>query len=147
MAERDDNIVTAHMVLGRDLNHHDTLFAGQASAYMIECAFLAVQSFLQSPHIVCRGLDGLRFFRPVHKGDTVGLSSRIVYAGETSAGAYICMNRRSDGQQAASCFVSFVHIDEETGRAVRHHAELPELDEEGCRLRALYLSYKELSRS
>ena len=42
----DAHISSAHMVLSRDLNPHDTLFAGQGTSYMIECAFLAVQSFL-----------------------------------------------------------------------------------------------------
>ena len=63
----DRHVSAAHMVLGKDLNPHDTLFAGQAASYMIECGFLAVQSFLNSGHIVCLGLDGLRFLRPVRK--------------------------------------------------------------------------------
>ena len=40
----DRHVSAAHMVLGKDLNPHDTLFAGQAASYMIECGFLAVQS-------------------------------------------------------------------------------------------------------
>ena len=79
----DRHVSAAHMVLGKDLNPHDTLFAGQAASYMIECGFLAVQSFLNSGHIVCLGLDGLRFLRPVRKGDTIDISSTVVYAGRT----------------------------------------------------------------
>lgn len=142
----DERITMAHMVLGRDLNPHDTLFAGQAASYMIECGFLAVQSFLRSGHIVCLGAEGLRFIRPVHKGDTVVFSSRIIYAGKTSVGAYIEMIRRSDEQKAAECFVTFVHIEEELGQPVPHGASLPELDEAGRKLNEAYLAYKGMTK-
>ncbi|HJE82490.1 acyl-CoA thioesterase [Megasphaera stantonii] len=138
----DRHVSAAHMVLGKDLNPHDTLFAGQAASYMIECGFLAVQSFLNSGHIVCLGLDGLRFLRPVRKGDTIDISSIVVYAGTTSVGAHIAMTRRSDGAMAAECFVSFVHIEEETGQALPHGVMLPALDEQGEERRRAYLAYK-----
>lgn len=138
----DRQVSAAHMVLGKDLNPHDTLFAGQAASYMIECGFLAVQSFLNSGHIVCLGLDGLRFLRPVRKGDTIDISSTVVYAGTTSVGAHIAMTRRSDGAMAAECFVSFVHIEEETGQALPHGVMLPALDEQGEERRRAYLAYK-----
>ena len=138
----DRHISSAHMVLGKDLNPHDTLFAGQAASYMIECGFLAVQSFLNSGHIVCLGLDGLRFLRPVRKGDTIDISSTVVYAGTTSVGAHIAMTRRSDGAMAAECFVSFVHIEEETGQARPHGVTLPALDEQGEARRRAYWAYK-----
>lgn len=138
----DRHVSAAHMVLGKDLNPHDTLFAGQAASYMIECGFLAVQSFLNSGHIVCLGLDGLRFLRPVRKGDTIDISNTVVYAGTTSVGAHIAMTRRSDGAMAAECFVSFVHIEEETGQALPHGVMLPALDEQGEERRRAYLAYK-----
>lgn len=137
----DRHVSAAHMVLGKDLNPHDTLFAGQAVSYMIECGFLAVQSFLNSGHIVCLGLDGLRFLRPVRKGDTIDISSTVVYAGTTSVGAHIAMTRRSDGAMAAECFVSFVHIEEETGQARPHGVTLPALDEQGEARRRAYWAY------
>lgn len=132
----DRHVSAAHMVLGKDLNPHDTLFAGQAASYMIECGFL------DSGHIVCLGLDGLRFLRPVRKGDTIDISSTVVYAGTTSVGAHIAMTRRSDGAMAAECFVSFVHIEEETGQALPHGVMLPALDEQGEERRRAYLAYK-----
>ena len=138
----DRHVSAAHMVLGKDLNPHDTLFAGQAASYMIECGFLAVQSFLDSGHIVCLGLDGLRFLRPVRKGDTIDISSTVVYAGTTSVGAHIAMTRRSDGAMAAECFVSFVHIEEETGQALPHGVTLSALDEQGEARRRAYWAYK-----
>ena len=93
----DAHISSAHMVLSRDLNPHDTLFAGQGTSYMIECAFLAVQSFLRTPHIVCLGLDGLRFLHPVHKGDTIRVDSSIVYAGTSGIGGAGCPPRCDAG--------------------------------------------------
>lgn len=142
----DAHISSAHMVLSRDLNPHDTLFAGQGTSYMIECAFLAVQSFLRTPHIVCLGLDGLRFLHPVHKGDTIRVDSSIVYAGTSGVGVYITLSLLPDGPVAASCFVSFVHIEEATGRAVPHGVTLPELPDELSARQKQYLAYKEMTR-
>lgn len=147
MTGKAERVEIRHMVLGRDLNPHDTLFAGQAASQMIECGFLAVQNFLQTGHIVCRSLDGMRFFRPVGKGDTTCVTGRVVYAGRTSVGAYIALTRGSDGQKAAECFVSFVHIEEESGRAVPHGRSLDGIDEEGTALQRLYLAYKEMKQS
>lgn len=146
MRGKDLHVSTAHMVLGRDLNPHDTLFAGQAAAYMIECGFLAIQSFLDTPHIVCLGLDGLRFLQPVHKGDTIRIDSTIVDAGRSSAGAYITLSLLPDGPVAASCFVSFVHIDEETGRSLPHGVALPPLTGTEQSLQAQYRAYRTIKK-
>ena len=125
----DAHISSAHMVLSRDLNPHDTLFAGQGTSY-----------------IVCLGLDGLRFLHPVHKGDTIRVDSSIVYAGTSGIGVYITLSLLPDGPVAASCFVSFVHIDEATGRAVPHGVTLAELPPEMARRQKQYLAYKEMTR-
>lgn len=138
----DKHISAAHMVLGRDLNPHDTLFAGQAASYMIECAFLAVQAYLGTPHIVCLGLDGFRFLRPVKKGDTFTIDSAVIHTGATSVAVYITLTRGSDGEKAAECFTTFVHIDEASGHAVPHHTPFVETSEEIKVLEAQYLAYK-----
>jgi acyl-CoA hydrolase len=131
------------MVLGRDLNPHDTLFAGQATSYMIECAFLAVHDFLQTPHIVCAGLDGLRFLRPVHKGASIDVESTIIFAGRASVGAYIRLSLLPERQKAAECFLSFVHIDEASGNALPHYVHLAELADGEQALQRQYLKLKE----
>lgn len=138
----DTHVSTSHMVLGRDLNPHDTLFAGQAASYMIECGFLAVQSFLQTPHIVFLSLDGLRFLQPVHKGEGFRIDSTIIYAGSSSIGVYLSLSKLPSLTKAAECFVSFVHITEETGQAEAHHTILADLDEDAKKLQHLYLTYK-----
>lgn len=141
----DEHISAAHMVLEKDLNHHETLFAGQAASYMIECGFLAVQTFLDSPHIVCLSLDGMRFLRPVHKGMGIRIDSTIVYAGTSSVGVYIRLFILSENSKAAECFISFVHIDELTGRAVPHQTGLGELDDQEKQWQNAYLAYHTLS--
>ncbi|MCH4166096.1 MAG: acyl-CoA thioesterase [Megasphaera sp.] len=141
----DEHISAAHMVLGKDLNPHDTLFAGQAASYMIECGFLAVQTFLGSPHIVFLALDGMRFLRPVHKGMAIQVDSTIVYAGTSSVGAYIRLSILAEHSTAAECFVSFVHIDELTGRAMPHQTALGELDDQGKQWQKAYLAYHAMS--
>ena len=140
----DKNITLTHMVLGWDLNPHDTLFAGQAASYLIECGFLAVQSFLQSRHIVFLGLDGLRFTKPVHKGESIEIMSRIIYTGTTSVGVYLRLQDLLSKEKRAECFVSFVAIEEESGKARPHGMELDMLDETGKQLQQRYLVYRKI---
>ncbi|MBC3537186.1 acyl-CoA thioesterase [Megasphaera hominis] len=142
MAGKDQHVSAAHMVLGKDLNPHGTLFAGQAAAYFIECGFLAVQAFLGHGHIVCLSLDGLRFLRPVHKDQTIRIDSTLVYAGTSSVGVYLAMQRLPGEEKAAECFTSFVSIEEATGKAVPHGLSLGVLNDETKRLQDLYLAYK-----
>ena len=59
---------------------------------------------------------------------------------------YITLSLLPDGPVAASCFVSFVHIDEATGRAVPHGVTLPELPAELSARQKQYLAYKEMTR-
>lgn len=142
----DRHIAAAYMVLGKDLNPHGTLFAGQAVSYMIECGFLAVQSFLHSSHIVCLGVDGLRFLRPVHKENTIQLDSLIVYAGTASVGVYVQLLIAGGGRQAAEGFVSFVCIDEQTGQSRPHGMILTSLSGNEKKLQDMYMTYKGMTR-
>jgi len=135
---QDRHVSSARMVLGDDLNHHDTLFAGKASLYIVECGFLAVQDFLQTNHIVCLGLDGFRFLRSVHKGTMIDLKSTIVHAGTSSVGVYVEMDTFPDRKLAAEGFLSFVHINEADGSAVPHHVTLAAADETTAALRSRY---------
>ncbi len=138
----DHHVSAAHMVLGYDLNPHDTLFAGKAALYMIECGFLAIHDFLQTNHIVFLRMDGLQFSRPVHKGEMINVESTIIHAGKTSVGAYIRLTTFPGRELAAECFLSFVHIIEGTGKAVPHHVVLGDLDEAGQALQQRYLAFK-----
>jgi len=139
----DAHISAVHMVLGKDLNPHDTLFAGQAASYMIECGFLAVQNFLQTSHIVCAGLERLSFLQPVHKNDSIRIASTIIYAGTASVGVYICMTILPVKEKAAECFVTFAHIDEASGRPLPHYVKLAALETSALERQQLYCRLKE----
>lgn len=124
----DHHISSSHMILQRDLNPHDTLFAGKAASYMIECAFLEAMDFLQTKHLVCQGLDGLRFVHPVRKADAIHIKTSVVHLGSTSVGVYVAMYIVPENIKATDCFVTFVQIVEATGKAACHNMALAALD-------------------
>ncbi len=126
----DNHLSLSHMILQRDLNPHETLFAGQAASYLVECGFLEAMDYLQTKHLVCQGLDGLRFLQPVHKGEAITLTTSVVSLGKTSVGILVELFIIPQQQKAAECFVTFVTINEETGRAVPHNMEAPTLENE-----------------
>jgi len=138
----DNNIGSAHMVLGRDLNPHDTLFAGRASEMIIECGFMEAMDFLQTKHIVCQGLDGFRFLRPVKKGDTILITSTVVQVGKSSVGVYMAIYLAPERIKTAEGFVTFVHIDEATGHSAPHGVELGKLSQEEAKLQARYAAFR-----
>lgn len=143
MEGNDKHIKTAHMVLGRDLNHHDTLFAGQGASYLIECGFLAAQGFLDTTDIVFLGLDGFRFWRPVRKGETFALESTLVAAGRTSVAVHVLLTVRDEA--AAEAFATFVRVDG-GGNATAHGLSLPPLTGAAALLRQRYDRYQEAGR-
>jgi len=138
----DNHIGSAHMVLGRDLNPHDTLFAGRASEMIIECGFMEAMDYLQTKHIVCQGLDGFRFLRPVNKGDTIQLTSTVVQLGRSSLGVYLAIYLAPEKIKTAEGFVTFVQIDEATGHSVPHGFELGQLSGAELQLQARYNAFR-----
>jgi len=139
---RDNHIASAHMVLGRDLNPHDTLFAGRASEMLIECGFMEAMDFLQTKHIVCQGLDGFRFLRPVNKGDTIQLTSTVIQTGRSSVGIYLAIYLAPERIKTAEGFVTFVHIDEATGHSAPHGLMLGKLSEEEQHWQTSYNAFR-----
>lgn len=143
---RDNHMCASHMVLQRDLNPHETLYAGQASSYMIECGFLEAMDFLGTKHIVCQGLDGLRFVRPVKKGDAIHITTSVVSLGKSSVGIHIEMYVIPERIKAADCYVTFVTINEETGRAVPHNMVMAPLSEELAKHKERYEALRSVKR-
>lgn len=105
---------TLRLVKSEDLNHHGTLFAGRTAEWFVESGFIAAASILDPKSVVCLKIHGMYFTYPVHPGQIIAFTSKIVYAGRTSMVAYIKVNLKDIGNSIVDGFVTFVNVDEKT---------------------------------
>ena len=119
---------TLHLVKGEDLNHHGTLFAARAAAWLVEAGFAAAAcEHGDTDEIVLRNLQNMSFSKPVKKGTVVRFESRVVYAGSTSLTVAVQAKDAMTGEQAIEGFITFVTIDKETGKKKKHNVMLDEI--------------------
>lgn len=111
---------TSRLVKGEDLNHHGTLFAARAAAWLVEAAFVAAGCAYGKNELVCRNLHQMSFTRPVQAGTILKLSSRVVLAGKTSLMVAVTAADAFSGQKAFEGMITFVTVDEQTGKKVEH---------------------------
>jgi len=64
-------------------NHHNTLFGGQALAWMDEAAFIAATRFCRK-RLVTVSSDRIDFKHPIPGGSLVELVGKVVHVGRTS---------------------------------------------------------------
>ncbi|MCE9684782.1 MULTISPECIES: acyl-CoA thioesterase [Shewanella] len=64
-------------------NHHNTLFGGEALAWMDETAFIAATRFCRKT-LVTVSSDRIDFKKPIPAGSLAELIARVIYVGNTS---------------------------------------------------------------
>jgi acyl-CoA hydrolase len=106
--------VTKTVFPGRT-NHHNTLFGGEALAWMDEAAFIAATRFCRKPLVtVCS--DRVDFKESIQAGTIVELVARIDHVGRTSLKVQVDIfveNMYNDDQhKAISGSFTFVALDE-----------------------------------
>lgn len=128
---------TIHLVKGEDLNHHETLFAARATEWLIEAGFVtAACEHGNSDEVVLRNLHNLSFSKPVQKGSVVKFISRVVFAGSTSLMVAVQAKNAMTGDVAVEAFITFVTIEQGSGKKKVHNVVLDEAaDEEEMSLR------------
>ncbi len=121
---------TLHLVKGEDLNHHGTLFAARAAAWLIEAGFTTVAcEHGNTNEIVLRNLHNMSFSKPVQKGTVVKFVSRVVYAGSTSLMVSVRAKDAMSGEVAVEAYITFVTIEEGSGRKLVHKIVLDETED------------------
>ena len=133
---------TLHLVKGEDLNHHGTLFAARAAAWLVEAGFAAAAcEHGDTDEIVL--LQNMSFSRPVKKGSVVKFESRVVYAGSSSLMVAVTAKDAMNGELAIEGYITFVTIDKDTKKKKQHSVVLDEaLDTEELQLREKALYFK-----
>lgn len=119
---------THHLVKSEDLNHHGTLYAGRTAEWFVESGFVAAASLTKPQNVVCLKIHGMRFSRPVQRGDLICFTSRIAHAGTTSLVAHI--KSEVKGETVVEGFITFIHVDLD-GKTFPHGVKVfPESEEE-----------------
>lgn len=112
---------TLHLVKMEDLNHHGTLFAAKATAWMVEAGFAAAACEHGNPNeIVLRGMQDVSYTKPVAKGTVVRYESRVVQAGVTSLTVCIQAKNAITEEMFLEGYITFVTIDEHTATKKAH---------------------------
>lgn len=111
--ESETRIVKA--IFPSTTNHHNTLFGGQALAWMDEAAFIAATRFCRKA-LVTVSSDRIDFKEPIPAGTFVELVAKVTQVGRTSVTVRVDIyieSMYSDGQhQAINGEFKFVAIDE-----------------------------------
>ena len=119
---------THHLVKSEDLNHHGTLYAGRTAEWCVESGFVAAASLTKPENVVCLKIHGMRFSRPVQRGDLICFTSCIAHAGTTSLVAHI--KSEVKGETVVEGFITFIHVDEDL-KIIPHSVKvIPENGEE-----------------
>ena len=121
---------TSHLVTGADLNHHGTLFAARAAAWFVEAAFVAASCTYGKNEIVCLNIQNMSFKRPVKPGTILNFEARVVLAGKTSFIVAVSAADALSGEKAIDGMLTFVTVDEQTGKKVEHNIVLDEPEDE-----------------
>lgn len=124
-----------HLVKGEDLNHHGTLFAARAAAWLVEAGFAAASCEQGDPsEIVCRNLHSMSFAHPVKKGSLLQVGSRVAAVGKTSITVCVWADDAISGETAVEGFITFVAVCRKTGVKKEHQIVLDEPADERERL-------------
>lgn len=122
---------TMHLVKGEDLNHHGTLFAARAAAWLVESGFAtAACEHGNADELVLRSLSNMSFFKPVEKGCVLTLKSRVVYTGSTSLLVCVTAEDAMTGEGFFQGYITFVTIDAHTGAKKPHGVSLDNSEDE-----------------
>jgi acyl-CoA hydrolase len=112
-------ITLRHIVMGQDLNHHGTLYAGRCVEWMVEAGLIAACDATKRNHIVCVHINDLSFRTPVQKGDQVEYTSTLCYVGRSSLVVYVRVESVMSTSFVVDGFFTYVNVTED-GQPLPH---------------------------
>ncbi|PTA50460.1 acyl-CoA thioesterase [Shewanella morhuae] len=97
-------------------NHHNTLFGGEALAWMDETAFIAATRFCRKT-LVTVSSDRIDFKKPIPAGTLAELIARVIHVGNTSlkveVNIYVENMYQDHREHAIRGVFTFVAVDEQ----------------------------------
>lgn len=118
-----------HVVMGADLNHHGTLFAGQGAKWFVESGFIAAANITSPESIVCVNIHGMHFKIRVPLGTIIRYESKMILSGRTRLVAYVRAITSRNEELIVDGFMTFVHVDSQ-GQPVPHGITIEAVTEE-----------------
>lgn len=116
---------TLHLVKGEDLNHHGTLFAAKATAWLVEAGFATAACEHGNPNeIVLRGIRDMSFCKPVPKGTVIRYEGQVVQVGNTSLIVCVKAQNAITEELYIEGYITFVTIDAMTATKKAHAVQL-----------------------
>ena len=104
---------SSHMVRMEHLNHHENLYAGQATEWMIETSFIVVCTEYGDPQgLLYKNTHKFDFYKSVDPGDIITYEGVIVRVGKTSITIRVGLYNEKTGALHAEGFTTFVSVDE-----------------------------------
>lgn len=123
-----NTITTHHLVRSKELNQHNSLYAGRVADWFIEAGYMTVEQYLPSSNVVCAKIEETTFFKSIHSGETVRIDSEVVNATSSRLISYVATYVGEE--QRAEGFITFAHVGEE-GHSKAHGIVIePETEEE-----------------
>ncbi|MCI8648118.1 MAG: acyl-CoA thioesterase [Firmicutes bacterium] len=110
-----------HMVRMEDLNHHQNLYAGRGTEWMIEASFIAACLEHGDKHgLLYKNTHKFNFMKSVEPGDIISYESTIVRTGKTSLTIHVYLRNEQTGEVHAEGYTTFVTVKSGTKEPVAH---------------------------
>lgn len=128
---------TSIMVKPDELNHHNTLFAGNGVKHLVEAGFFTVaRQYKNVDEIVCYALNDFKFLVPVKNGSIITYIGQIVRLTTSTITVYVEGINPLDEKVHMSGMITYVIVDENTRQKKAHNLSLDEcVDDKEKRLR------------
>jgi acyl-CoA hydrolase len=132
-APSESAVETRFLLMPSQANPFGTAFGGAIVAEIDMTASMAAQRHCEKP-VVTAAIDSIQFENPIYIGDQVLLRASVNYAGRTSmeVGVRVVRENPARGQSclATTAHLTFVAVDEKTGRPVPVPAIRPQTPDE-----------------
>lgn len=116
-----------HMVRMEDLNHHQNLYAGRGTEWMIEASFIAACLAHGDKHgLLYKNTHKFNFMKSVEPGDIISYESTIVRTGRTSLTIHVYLKNEQTGEVHAEGYTTFVTVKPGTKEPLAHGIRLDE---------------------
>jgi acyl-CoA hydrolase len=120
-------------VFPNDVNNHNTLFGGQLMSYIDDIASIAASKHCRE-FVVTASTDSVDFLLSIRPTDSVTLESFVTWTGRSSMEVFVKVItedlRTSERKIAATSFLTFVALDEDTNKPIEVPDVIPETEEE-----------------
>ncbi|MCG7332474.1 acyl-CoA thioesterase [Salinicoccus roseus] len=131
---KDSKVISIDQVFANDLNNYDTLFGGVLMKRIDNVASLAARRHARVKECVTASIDSIDFLHPITQAESVCIEAFVTSTGNHSMEVFCKVITEDlvteDRKVAATAFLTFVALDEETKRPIPVPGIVPETDEE-----------------